>query len=183
VVEGSDFESRHESPLGQLRLVASSEGLVGLYLPQHKGAPLLETRPLQGRGHAILEATSRQIEAYFKGQLEVFDLRLDLRGTAFQLEVWGALMKIPFGATWSYAELARVIGRSAAAARAVGAANALNPISIIVPCHRVIAGDGALTGYAGGIEAKRWLLAHEARRGSSVAESADKDAQLGFGFG
>ena len=104
----------------------------------------------------------RQIEEYCAGERKVFDIERAARGSAFQHEVWGALMRIPFGQTASYGEVAKWVGQPHAA-RAVGAANAINPISIIVPCHRVIGADGSLTGYGGGLRMKKALLAHEAR--------------------
>jgi len=106
--------------------------------------------------------TARQLDEYFRGDLRRFDLPLDLAGTSFELAVWRALREIPYGRTISYGELARRIGR-AGAARAVGAANGRNPISIVIPCHRVVGANGALTGYGGGIDRKRALLDHEAR--------------------
>jgi methylated-DNA-[protein]-cysteine S-methyltransferase len=157
------FERRISSPLGELDLFASDEALVAVYLPRHKGAPSIEAQ--DGHDHPVLAEAARQLEAYFSGERRTFDLPLDPEGSAFQREVWRALVAIPFGATRSYGELARELGRPSGA-RAVGMANARNPISIIVPCHRVIATGGALTGYAGGIDAKRWLIGHEQRRGS-----------------
>jgi methylated-DNA-[protein]-cysteine S-methyltransferase len=112
--------------------------------------------------HPVLVEAERQIAAYFKGELTRFDLPLDFRGTDFQKSVWAALLTIPFGETRSYAEIARAVGRPTAF-RAVGAANGRNPISIVAPCHRVIGTDGALTGFAGGLEAKALLLGIEGR--------------------
>lgn len=110
----------------------------------------------------MLVRAAAQLAEYFAGERAEFDIPLAPRGTGFQRLVWAALEQIPFGETRSYGELAAGLGRPSAS-RAVGAANGKNPISILVPCHRVIAGSGALTGYAGGLAAKRWLLAHEAR--------------------
>jgi len=107
------------------------------------------------------EGFSERLQAYFRGDLATIDtIPVDPAGTPFQLRVWSALREIPCGTTLSYGELARVIGKPESV-RAVGAANGQNPISIVVPCHRVIGADGKLTGYGGGIERKRWLLAHE----------------------
>lgn len=103
-----------------------------------------------------------QLVEYFQGNRKTFDIPLALRGTEFQLAVWNELLRVPYGDTITYAELARRIGRPAAI-RAVGAANGANPIPVIVPCHRVIGSNGTLTGYGGGIERKQWLLAHEGR--------------------
>jgi methylated-DNA-[protein]-cysteine S-methyltransferase len=108
----------------------------------------------------MLRAARQQLEAYFAGDLRAFDLPLAAAGTSFQREVWAQLVRIPYGGVWSYGELARRVGRPSAA-RAVGGANGRNPISIVVPCHRVVGTDGSLTGFGGGIECKRRLLAHE----------------------
>jgi methylated-DNA-[protein]-cysteine S-methyltransferase len=104
-----------------------------------------------------------QLLEYFAGKRQIFDIPLALRGTEFQLAVWNELLRIPYGDTITYAELAQRIGRPSAI-RAVGAANGANPIPVIVPCHRVIGSNGTLTGYGGGIQRKQWLLAHEGRR-------------------
>ena len=112
--------------------------------------------------HPILLETERQLSEYFAGQRTQFDLPLEPRGTKFQIKVWQALREIPFGQTRSYLDLAKAIG-SPGASRAVGAANGKNPLSIVVPCHRVIGADRSLTGFAGGLQAKAALLALEAR--------------------
>jgi len=142
------------SPLGALRLYAAGDQLVGLYLPVQPAPPGFE-QPSE-----ILERAAGQLAEYFAGQRRAFDLPLAPRGTDFQAHVWRALRAIPHGETRSYGELARSLGRPSAS-RAVGAANGKNPISIIVPCHRVVGANGDLTGYAGGVAAKRWLLDHE----------------------
>ena len=151
------YEMMMESPLGPLRLRASEQGLTGLYFAEHKKAPELEA---QTREHEILRLAKKQLEEYFAGRRRVFDLPLDPRGTEFQKRVWMALRGIEFGGSLSYGELAREVG-SPKAARAVGYANSLNPLSIVVPCHRVVGSTGKLTGYAGGLPSKEWLLAHE----------------------
>jgi methylated-DNA-[protein]-cysteine S-methyltransferase len=148
-----------ESPLGPLRLVAIGDALSGLYLPGHRGMP--EIRAGDGRGHPVLERAGRQLAEYFAGARLAFDLPLWLEGTPFQRSVWAALCRIPPGETRSYGALAASLGD--AGARAAGAAIACNPVSIVVPCHRVVGADGRLTGYAGGVAAKRWLLEHERR--------------------
>jgi methylated-DNA-[protein]-cysteine S-methyltransferase len=153
------------SPLGVLRLYAHADELVGVYLPD-QDAP---AAPKQAS--PVLSATAAQLAEYFAGARTQFDLPLAPRGTGFQEIVWRALVAIPFGETCSYGALARAIGRPAAS-RAVGAANGKNPISIIVPCHRVIAASGELTGYAGGLAAKQWLLAHELRITGATRASA-----------
>ncbi|HEY4188648.1 MAG TPA: methylated-DNA--[protein]-cysteine S-methyltransferase [Polyangia bacterium] len=147
-----------ESPIGLLRIVEDEGALRSLDTVKHR---TFDTRPCGEPGQsALLKRCARQLEEYFAGARATFDLPLRLEGTAFQQRVWQALLTIPFGETRSYAEQARAIGRPTAT-RAVGAANGRNPISIIVPCHRVIGSDGSLTGYAGGEPTKRWLLTHE----------------------
>ncbi|HEY5933464.1 MAG TPA: methylated-DNA--[protein]-cysteine S-methyltransferase [Kofleriaceae bacterium] len=131
--------------------------MAGLYLPAQV-APV-EARPGKTR---VLALAAAQLVEYFAGERREFALPIAPRGTGFQERVWNALVAIGYGETRTYGELARAIGRPAAS-RAVGTANAKNPLSIIVPCHRVIAASGELTGYAGGLPAKRWLLDHEAR--------------------
>jgi methylated-DNA-[protein]-cysteine S-methyltransferase len=147
------------SPLGPLRLVADDLALVGIYFPEHRPAPAHAGDDVAR--HPVLDLAARELDEYFAGRRRRFSLPLDPRGTAFQQEVWRALAAIEFGARRSYADLARQIGQPTAV-RAVGAANGRNPLSIVLPCHRVVASDGALTGYAGGLAAKQWLLAHEA---------------------
>jgi methylated-DNA-[protein]-cysteine S-methyltransferase len=151
-------ESWMESPLGRIHLVACEDALAGLYLEDHARKPPVTAS--DGSGWPVLREARAQLDAWFSGERTRFDLPLRPRGTPFQLEVWRALSEIPHGETRTYAEVARAIGRPSAS-RAVGAANARNPISIVVPCHRVVGADGALTGYAGGLDRKRWLLAHE----------------------
>lgn len=154
------------SPVGLLTLVAGGAGLVAVLWPDDDpGRVRLSTQPRQ-IGHPVIEETERQLGAYFAGCLDRFDLPLDFRGTDFQKRVWTALLAIPFGETRSYRDIARQIGRPTAS-RAVGAANGRNPISIIAPCHRVVGAGGALTGFAGGLDAKRYLL--ELERGRLAA--------------
>jgi methylated-DNA-[protein]-cysteine S-methyltransferase len=154
------FTTTLKSPVGPLRLIATEGALTGIYLENHKGAPELVAS--EREDHPVLLAARRQLEEYFAGERVAFELPLEPVGTPFQKTVWAALREIPLGVTWSYANLARRIGRGGAA-RAVGSANARNPLSIIVPCHRVVGADGKLTGYAGGVPVKRWLLEHEQR--------------------
>ena len=151
------------SPLGDLKLVASDHGLVAILWPNDDPARVRLGPLVERADHALLVEAGRQLAAYFAGDLDRFDVPLDFRGTEFQKNVWAALLAIPFGETRSYAAIARAIGRPAAV-RAVGAANGRNPISIIAPCHRVIGADGSLTGFAGGLDAKRYLLELESRR-------------------
>jgi len=148
-----------ESPIGRLLLTSDGAALTGLYMLPTKKAALTDGW-IEGTTARPLSAAIRQLREYFAGSRRAFDLPLRLHGTSFQSSVWRELHGIPFGRTWTYAELARRIGKPAAS-RAVGLANGANPISIIVPCHRVIGSDGSLTGYGGGLERKRWLLEHE----------------------
>lgn len=155
-----------DSPIGTLRIASTEKGLCFVELPHGNG------RGLQGwlrrcapeadcvDAHRPNREAARQILDYLRNKREVFDLPLDLRGTPFQLEVWEALLGIGYGEKQSYADLAASIGR-ARAVRAVGSANGANPIPIVVPCHRVIASDGTLGGYGGGLELKARLLAME----------------------
>ncbi|MEZ2345691.1 methylated-DNA--[protein]-cysteine S-methyltransferase [Terriglobus sp. RCC_193] len=145
------------SPVGILRLVASDIGLVAVLWPEDdpKRVRLEEAR--EDDAHSVLRKAVAQLEEYFAGRRMVFDLPLEVRGTAFQKLVWEQLLAIPYGKTRSYGEIATRLGKPAAS-RAVGAANGRNPLSIVVPCHRVIGTSGALTGFAGGLEAKRILL-------------------------
>ena len=153
--------TRMPSPIGELLLVAEDDALCGLYMNVESGwLPRVAIGLLD---ETALPQARRQLEEYFAGTRCTFDLHIRLHGTPFQRQVWEALMEIPYGETRSYGEQARRIGVPDAP-RAVGAANGQNPVSIIVPCHRVIGVSGALTGYGGGIERKRWLLAHEAQQ-------------------
>jgi methylated-DNA-[protein]-cysteine S-methyltransferase len=147
-----------DTPIGPLLLVGDGGGLVWIGLPRDGAAQAAP--PDAEPGKAKLHATAREFEEYFAGTRRQFDVPLRPSGTPFQLEVWGALLTIPYGETVSYADIARRIRRPRAV-RAVGAANGANPLSIIVPCHRVIGSHGDLVGYGGGLPIKRWLLAHE----------------------
>lgn len=147
-----------ESPIGRLLLTSDGTALTGLYMEPHKSQSTEGW--VEDVTVAPLADAVRQLIEYFAGTRRDFDLPLRLQGTAFQQRVWRELTEIPYGETWSYGELAKRIDKPSAS-RAVGLANGSNPISILVPCHRVIGADGSLTGYGGGIERKRWLLAHE----------------------
>lgn len=147
------------TPVGDVLATADGSGrLAGIYWPEHERAP----KPGTGweRDDAPFAELRRQLREYFAGERQAFDLDVAAVGTPFQHRVWAALREIPYGATVTYGELAARIGRPSAA-RAVGLANGRNPLSIVVPCHRVIGSGGVLTGYAGGLEVKRRLLAHE----------------------
>ena len=161
----SSYYTEFVSPIGVLLLRGSTRGLTGLYMEEHLHGPVEQERAGWTRDDARFVKERRQLEEYFAGTRVAFDLPLDLAstgGTAFQQRVWAALSGIPYGETISYGELARRIGQPAAV-RAVGLANGRNPVSIIVPCHRVIGANGALTGFGGGIKRKQVLLELEAR--------------------
>jgi len=158
-----------ETPVGVLRLASTDAGLAFVELPHHSGRGLggwLRTRAPGAcvvQGFAPNRDAARQILEFLEGKRREFDLELDLRGTAFQLEVWQALREIPYGETLSYQELAQRVRRPGGS-RAVGSANAANPLSLVVPCHRVVQKGGKLGGYAGGLELKARLLALERDR-------------------
>jgi methylated-DNA-[protein]-cysteine S-methyltransferase len=155
------FYKEMESPVGKLKLVATSNALVAvLWERERPNRVKLDAMNLDS-SHPILIETERQLTEYFCGTRTAFDLPLEPHGSEFQKKVWQALREIPFGKTRSYLELANALG-SSKASRAVGAANGKNPLSIVVPCHRVIGADGSLTGFAGGLEVKAKLLAIEA---------------------
>jgi len=144
-----------DSPLGPLTLRAEDGVLSGLYMTDHRHGP--PSAALGPRDDDGLPAVREQLAAYFAGELRAFDVPVAVRGTAFQERVWAALREIPYGGTTSYGGLAAAIGRPTAV-RAVGLANGRNPVSIVVPCHRVVGANGSLTGYGGGVERKRTLL-------------------------
>lgn len=151
----SPLQIKFQSEIGPIFLVASEKGLHGVYWKEMKIEYAMPKT--QGTAMDILKETQKQLEQYLKGQRKVFDLPLDVTGTDFQKRVWLELSKIPYGKTFSYSEIAKKI-QNDRAVRAVGTANGRNPISLIVPCHRVIAADGTLGGYAGGLEIKEKLL-------------------------
>lgn len=154
------------SPVGTLKLVANDGALVAV-LWQNDDPKRVRLGELREEvNHPVLLEAERQLQGYFEGTLEKFSLQLAFAGTEFQKKVWEALVSIPFGETRSYAQIAQQVG-SPKAVRAVGAANGKNPISIIAPCHRVIGSNGKLTGFAGGMEAKAFLLGLE-RRGDGA---------------
>ncbi|MEO6445683.1 MAG: methylated-DNA--[protein]-cysteine S-methyltransferase [Gemmatimonadaceae bacterium] len=149
------------SPLGDLLLTGDGAHLTGLYMQPHRHGP--EQGDHWVRAAAPFGDAMRQLREYFVGQRQEFEIPLAPHGTEFQRRVWAALRDIPFARTVSYGHIAREIGNPKGV-RAVGLANGRNPISIIVPCHRVIGANGSLTGYGGGIERKEWLLSHEAKQ-------------------
>ncbi|SFS07770.1 methylated-DNA-[protein]-cysteine S-methyltransferase [Agrococcus baldri] len=159
-----------DSPIGTLTLVRNDAGLSGLFMPEHKPAP--DEAIFGARKHAAFADAIEQFGEYWAGERTDFDLPLAPAGTAFQLRVWSALRTIPHGQTRTYGWIAEQIGQPTAV-RAVGLANGRNPLSIVVPCHRVVGASGALTGYAGGVERKRFLLDHEAGAALDLSGSAD----------
>lgn len=146
-----------DSPVGKLKLVASDKGLVAILWENDKPTRVRLGEMVEDSKQKVLVQVEQQLSEYFAGKRQAFDLPLDMRGTRFQKDVWEALLAIPFGETRSYGELAKKLG-SPTASRAVGAANGRNPISIVVPCHRVIGASGKLTGFAGGLDVKARLL-------------------------
>lgn len=153
------------SPLGPLVYRAEDECLTGLFFVGQKHFPPHATLPEDSRpAPRVIEAACDEIHEYFAGERNAFSVPVRLQGTTFQQQVWDLLRQIPFGDAWTYGDLARRLGLPPGASRAVGGANGRNPVAIIVPCHRVIGGDGELTGYAGGVDRKRWLLTLEGGR-------------------
>jgi methylated-DNA-[protein]-cysteine S-methyltransferase len=151
------------TPVGELLLTTDGAALTAVFFERHRGG--YDERPgALARGgshddaHPVLAAATTQLEEYFDRRRQVFDLPLAPAGTAFQQRVWQALLDIPYGATTSYGEIARRLGHPPGASRAVGLANGSNPISIIIPCHRVVGANGSLIGYGGGLDRKRYLL-------------------------
>jgi O-6-methylguanine DNA methyltransferase len=161
--------ARFESPIGEMRVAGSERGLAYLELPQASGRGLsgwvrrfVPEAELE-EAYAPFRTPIAQLLEYLEGKRQVFDLRLDVRGTPFQRKVYEAVARIPYGHTRSYAEIAREVGQPSAV-RAVGSANGANPIPLVIPCHRVIASDGKLGGYGGGLPLKAKLLAMESSR-------------------
>jgi methylated-DNA-[protein]-cysteine S-methyltransferase len=150
-----------DSPVGKLKLVASDKGLAAILWENDNPRRVRLGELVEDRKHPVLRETERQLKEYFAGTRKAFSLALDMKGTRFQNNVWEALLGIPFGETRTYGQLAKQLGNPKAT-RAVGAANGRNPISIIVPCHRVIGSSGRLTGFAGGLDRKAHLLELEA---------------------
>lgn len=156
------FHTTMASPVGELKLVASDRGLSAILWENDDPNRVRLGATAEAPQHPLLVEAERQLRAYFAGTLERFSLPIDFVGTEFQKAVWTALLGIPFGETRTYAQIARQIGKPEAV-RAVGAAIGRNPISIAIPCHRVIGSNGALTGFAGGLQTKAYLLRIEGR--------------------
>ncbi|MFM2066294.1 MAG: hypothetical protein RLZZ584_1203 [Pseudomonadota bacterium] len=171
---GLSAQARVDTPLGRALLVASDAGLAGFWFDAQAHHPGVFELP-QRTGHPAIAAALAQLDEYWRGERRLFDLALDLRGTPFQQAVWRELLCLPCGSTASYGTIALRLGK-AAAVRAVGAAVGRNPVSVIVPCHRVLGGDGSLTGYAGGLDRKLALLLLEgaelARKTAGTARAA-----------
>jgi methylated-DNA-[protein]-cysteine S-methyltransferase len=157
------FYKTMTSPVGTLTLVASDKGLAAILWPQDDPKRVKLPVLTRDNDHPVLAQAEKELLEYFDGKRTRFTVKLDFAGTDFQKKVWKALLDIPFGQTRSYGDIARKLGKPSAM-RAVGAANGRNPISIIAPCHRVIGANGSLTGFAGGLAAKKKLLALEAER-------------------
>jgi len=161
-----NYYTYYQSPVGRLTLQANDTGLTGAWFDKQSTAP--EDFGLQSDEHPILQQAIAEYDEYFAGMRKQFDVPTDPQGTDFQKQVWQTLQSIPFGETWSYQDMAIAIDNPKAV-RAVGLANGKNPISIIVPCHRVIGKNGKLTGYAGGLENKQQLLIHESQFSDMVS--------------
>ena len=151
----------YESPYGRMLLVVNDDGLCGVYFDGQKHLRKIEPQWRRDAQHATLRQAKRELTEYFAGERKRFEVALAPEGTPFQRSVWKAISTVSFGQSISYAELARRAGRPGSA-RAAGAATGRNPIGVIVPCHRIVGADGSLTGYAGGLDVKRALLALEA---------------------
>ena len=153
------FKTDFDSPVGRLEIIGGSSGIRAVSFTGGGGGTPRGRHPRRDT-HPSLTACLSQLDEYFTGKRRIFELELDLRGTAFQMSVWQALLRIPFGHTATYKDIAAAVGNERAT-RAVGGANHRNPVAVIVPCHRVVGRDGRLTGYGGGLWRKEWLLAHE----------------------
>ena len=164
-VEEVLVETSYESPVGRLRMVASEKGMRAILWPndaaneEGKG-PRVKLGQCRKGSSAILKQAIQELDEYFAGEREVFELPLDPRGTDFQLSVWFGLASVPYGQSTTYGQQAAAMGKPKSV-RAVASANGKNPLSIVLPCHRIIGADGSLTGFAGGLDGKAWLLAHE----------------------
>ncbi|WP_434597232.1 methylated-DNA--[protein]-cysteine S-methyltransferase [Pseudomonas sp. R4-83] len=160
------------SPVGELKLVANDSRLAAILWENDKPNRVRLGPMSEAPGNPVLQNAARQLEEYFSGTRERFELELDFTGTPFQKQVWAALLTIPFGETRTYRQIAEQIGNPTAV-RAVGAANGRNPISIVAPCHRVIGASGKLTGFAGGLEAKERLLTLEGGQWSFIGKTGE----------
>jgi methylated-DNA-[protein]-cysteine S-methyltransferase len=164
------FESKYQSPIGTLSIICDSQSVIGLFFGKSELEDWLSVnKNLREAGlkwdsiNSLNKKVAQQLTNYFVGKTKDFAVPIHLNGTPFQVRVWNALQKIPFGVTWSYQQLAREAGNPRGM-RAVGSANGRNPIPIIIPCHRVIRKNGDIGGYSSGVTIKRWLLRHEGIR-------------------
>ena len=180
----SIFVSRYSSPIGRILAACRNERIVRIALPSESDGSVhkwlqhqFPHETVESGGVSVLEGLFRQLADYFIKRLQKFDLVLEFWGTDFQKLVWTALLDIPYGQVISYGELARRLGRSPEASRAVGSANGANPLPIVVPCHRVIGQNGKLVGYGGGLETKEWLLRLEAQQESLPFGSSQEDTE------
>ena len=151
------YYALHDSPVGALLLVSNGKAITDLHITSGKHVPAVDPGWVRDDGQAVLRQACRELDEYFAGRRRTFSVALAPRGTEFQKLAWTALLQIPYGETRTYGQQAHAMGRPTAV-RAVGAANGKNPIGIIVPCHRVVGADGTLTGYAGGLGNKAFLL-------------------------
>lgn len=159
-LQGSLMRVEHDSPVGTLTIVASDEAVRAVLWPNERPGRVTINEQVHLGTNDVADQARRELDEYFAGARTRFDVPVSIIGTDFQRAVWRALTTITYGTTRSYGSLAENIGKPSAA-RAVGAATGLNPVSIIVPCHRLIGTNGSMTGFAGGLDAKRWLLQHE----------------------
>lgn len=148
------YKSYYKSPIGFVEIVSDEDSIVELSFVEEADQDDLAAAP------QILKSALQQIDEYFKGKRNVFELKLNAKGTEFQQKVWQSLVEVPYGETACYGDIAAAVG-NAKASRAVGGANNKNKIAIIIPCHRIVGADGSMTGYAGGLWRKEWLLQHE----------------------
>jgi O-6-methylguanine DNA methyltransferase len=170
-VPGPILTASIPTPIGRIHVAATPTGIARIELPDPNAGLRMNVwlalhfpeSPIRPGVTPILKRAIGQLEAYFTADRTEFSFPFDMRGTPFQMAVWQRVLKIPFGETKTYSEIAAATGNRRAV-RAVGAAQAANPLPIVVPCHRVLGADGRLTGYAGGLDVKRWLLEHEANR-------------------
>ncbi len=168
------FYKMMQSPVGELKLVGSTDGLAAILWERDNPHRTHLNVVGEDKKLPVLLEAERQLAEYFKGKRSIFKLKLDFSGTSFQKKVWQALLTIPFGETRSYGQIAKQVG-SPKAVRAVGGANSRNPISIIAPCHRVIGASGKLTGFAGGMKTKAYLLEFE---GGKLSGKPDANSKL-----
>ena len=158
----------YESPCGEMLLVSSDDALNGIYFEGQKYYPSIDPWSQRDDRHPVIVQARRELAEYFAREREIFDLALAPEGTAFQQAIWHAIARVGFGNTISYGQLAESAGYPGKA-RAAGAATGRNPLTIVIPCHRIVGSTGALTGYAGGLERKRALLALESGTGDLLA--------------